>query len=105
MHSQHRKNLTRSIRECQEVSDTLRHGKLYSTVGYVMRMADAEPTTKTCQFILGNPTKADYRKYGADERPPYKCNDPTIPHSPYCEHHHQICYVPKPLTEDEEGPA
>jgi len=59
---------------------------------------------KTCQYIIGEPTKRDLRKYGSDR---FMCKDPTttkrdVTRSPYCEHHHWICFVPKPLTDTEK---
>lgn len=105
MFSQQRKNLTRTIPELQSVSDTLRHGKLYSTCGYVQRLAETHPTVKTCQYIIGEPSKKDIRKYGSER---FMCGDPVITRrdgtkSPYCQAHHERCYVP--LTKPDGGPA
>ena len=101
MYSQQRKNLTRGISELQSVSDTLRHGKLYSTCGFIRRLSKGlGPSPTTCQWIEGHPTKAEYRKYGVEN---FKCGAAVKPKSSYCEHHHQIAYVP--LTKPSQGPA
>jgi len=59
----------------------------------------ADPHPTTCQYILGDPTRRDIRKYGTGR---FMCSDPTQEHSPYCPDHHAKCYVKKPLTEEEK---
>jgi hypothetical protein len=65
--------------------------------GHVLRhTSKADPPPKTCQYIIGEPSRTDIRKYGSDR---FMCRDATKPNSPYCEAHHARCYT-KPLTGD-----
>lgn len=99
----------RTLASLQRQWDTRAKSDYYQNVldvaGAPVRRAgppDAGP--KTCQYIIGEPTKADLRKHGSER---FMCKDPTttkrdVTRSPYCEHHHWICFMPKPLTDTEK---
>lgn len=71
-----------SIRSLQSISDTLRH------TPFIRKLSQSEgPRPTTCQWIHGEAKKRDF------------CGLPVKASSSYCETHHQICYVKKPLTQ------
>lgn len=91
-----RKNLRRTITELQNQSEAKRLGR-FSTVGRVNRMAEGKTATfSKCQWIHGEPTRAEYRAHGVDN---FKCLKAVKPDHPYCEEHCSRCYAPIPLTE------
>jgi len=92
----YRRSSRKTLSEAQSCSQTMRHGSLYSTVGFVHRLADGDVKHHKCQWINGEPTKAEYREHGVDN---FKCLEPTVPGKPYCEPHCSRCYVKPALTE------
>jgi len=55
----------------------------------VKRRPQPEFVPKQCQYILGNPTKADYRLYGTQK---FMCGDPVTPGKSYCQAHTSRCF-------------
>lgn len=82
----------KTIAELQSTSDTQRRGN----VGFVLKLSDTGLRIKTCQWIEGIPTAADYRKHGTDK---FKCGIPTQEDSSWCPDHHKRCFVKPPLTD------
>lgn len=90
MHQQPiRKDLRKRLAELQSTYEN-RHGEGKKEYGGTQRkMLICEgPAPKRCQWLYGEPKIRDF------------CDARTQYDSPYCEHHHKICYVKqKPLTE------
>lgn len=94
MHSPKRKSLRKSIAELQSTYEN-RHGKGKFEYGGKIRarLKCDGPSPKTCQWLYGEPKERDFCKLQAKAE------------SSYCEGHHNICYVTKPLTDDALSPA
>lgn len=91
-----RQSARRSISELQNQSEAKRLGR-FSTVGRVNRMAEGKAATfSKCQWIHGEPTRAEYRTHGVDN---FKCLKAVKPESPYCEEHHLRTHAKPLLTE------
>ena len=60
-----------------------RSNKVWSS-GYSQRKGANIGNSKTCVFVAGE------RPYGDN---PW-CGSPALEGSSYCEHHHQLCYIP-----------
>jgi len=63
--------------------------KLIRLPTLIKRRPQPEFVPKQCQYILGNPTKADYRLYGTQK---FMCGDPVTPGKSYCQAHTSCCF-------------
>lgn len=67
------------------------------TCGRIFKLCTGDWRPKTCQYIDGEPSKQQLRKYGSE---PFQCGAAIQEDSPYCARHHARCYT-KPLTSGE----
>lgn len=95
-----RRSLRRSVSSLQDQYESRLENPFYrglrceglgpAAIKVVARSLPARAGFKTCQFIEGEPTKAELREFGGDH---FKCGAPTIVGKPYCGEHSARCYV------------